>query len=207
MDIKAFFKLSYGLYIVSSSYKSNQSGCVVNTLSQVTADPPKFSVTISKNSFTKKIIEKSGYFTATVLTKKATMDLIGEFGFKSSESTDKFLKFNTKLDENNIKYVTNHMASRYSFKVIDSLDLETHIMFIGKVLEAEILNNDDVMTYSYYHNVIKGSTPKNAPSYQKEPAKKGYICTVCGYFLDSDKIPDDFICPICKQGTDKFKKI
>lgn len=207
MDNKALFKLSYGLYIVSSSYDGQQSGCVVNTLSQVTSKPVKFSVTVSKDNFTSKIIAKSGCFAGVALTQQADMNLIGEFGFKSSEIIDKFAKFNTEIDKNGVKYVTDCAAARYSCKVIDSIDLGTHIMFIGEVLEAEVLSEDEVMTYSYYHSVKKGTTPKNAPSYNEEPVKKGYRCKICGYVLESDEIPEDFICPICGQGKDKFERL
>ena len=37
MDSKAFFKLSYGLYIVTSKNDNQESGCVINTMTQVTA--------------------------------------------------------------------------------------------------------------------------------------------------------------------------
>lgn len=207
MDEKAFFKISYGVYIVSSCDNDKQSGCVVNTLSQVTSKPATLSVTVSKNNFTEKIIEKSGYFAAIVLTQNAPMELIGEFGFKSSKDVDKFAKFNTKLDSNGIKYVTDFAAARYSCKVINSVDLGTHVMFIGEVLDTEVLSNDEVMTYSYYHSVKKGTTPKNAPSYTETTAKKGYRCTVCGYILEADEIPEDFICPVCGAGKDKFEKL
>ncbi|PAB59844.1 flavin reductase [Anaeromicrobium sediminis] len=207
MDTKAFFKLSYGLYIVSSCHEDKQSGCVVNTLSQVTSKPAKLSVTISKDNFTEQIIEKSGYFAAIALTQNAEMDLIGEFGFKKSETVDKFAKFNSKMDEKGIKYITDSAAARYSCKVINKLDLGTHIMFIGEVLEAEVLSEDKVMTYAYYHKVKKGITPKNSPSYKEETGQKGYRCKICGYVLEAEEVPEDFICPICGRGHDQFEKL
>ncbi|GAA0180565.1 flavin reductase [Clostridium sediminicola] len=206
MDTKAFFKLSCGLYIVSSCYDGKQSGCIVNTLSQVTSKPPKLSVTVSKNNFTEKIIQKSGYFNATSLTQNTKMDLIREFGFKCSETVDKFVNFSTKIDENGIKYVTDFASARYSCKVIDTLDLGTHVMFIGQVLESEVLRDDEVMTYSYYHRIKKGITPQNAPSYNEEPLKQGYRCKICGYILESNEIPEDYICPICNAKRDQFEK-
>lgn len=80
-------------------------------------------------------------------------------------------------------------------------------MFIGEVLEAEILCEDEVMTYSYYHSVKKGITPKNAPAYNEETVKKGYRCNICGYVLESNEISEDFICPICGQGKEKFERL
>lgn len=206
MDTKAFFKLSCGLYIVSSCYDDKQSACIVNTLSQVTSKPAKLSVTVSKNNFTEKIIQKSGYFSATSLTQNTEMDLIREFGFKCSETVDKFVKFNTKIDKNGMRYVTDFASAMYSCKVIDTLDLGTHVMFIGQVSEAEVLSTDEVMTYSYYHKVKKGMTPKNSPSYKEETSKQGYRCKICGYILESDEIPKDYICPVCGAKRDQFEK-
>lgn len=207
MDSKAFYKLTYGLYIISSAYEGKTGGCVVNTLAQVTSKPACMSVAINKDNYTTQLIEKSGVFAAVALAQEATMDLIGEFGFKSSRDTDKFVDFQTKTDENGLPYVTEQTLARYSCKAINKLDLGTHIMFIGEVMEAEVLADETPLTYTYYQTVKKGVTPKNAPSYREEPAKKGYRCTICGYIHESDTLPEDFICPICKATADKFEKL
>ena len=208
MDLKAFYKLSYGLYIVSSCDQDRQSGCIVNTLTQVTAEPVQLAVTVNKDNFTKELVEKSGFFTGVDLTESADMDLIGTFGFRSGKTENKFEKFPVKQDLNGVFYVTQDVAARFSCKVVKQLDLDTHVMFIGEVQEAETLSEDDVMTYAYYQQVKKGTTPKNAPSYKgEETQKKGYRCSICGYVLESDTLPPDFICPICKQGADKFVKL
>ena len=183
MDIQAFFKLSYGLYVVSARSGEKKYGCIVNTLQQVTAEPPMLSVAVNKNSVTAKAILDSGRFCGTVLT-----------------------------DENNIPYLTEHAAARYSCEVAGTLDLGTHILIIGKVTEAEILSDEPVMTYDYYHRVVKGGTPPTAPSYKgnisHKPAQKAqWRCKICGYIYEGDPLPADFVCPICGQGADKFEKV
>jgi len=208
MDSKAFYKLTYGLYIVSSAYEGKAGGCVVNTLAQVTSKPACMSVAINKDNYTTRLIEKSGVFAAVALAQEAGMDLIGAFGFKSSQDTDKFIGLNTKTDENGILYVAEQTLARYSCKIVNKLDLGTHIMFIGEVVEAEVLADGTPLTYTYYQTVKKGSTPKNAPSYKEEEAvKKGYRCSICGYIHESDTLPDDFVCPVCKATADKFEKL
>ena len=212
MDIQAFFKLSYGLYVVSARSGEKKYGCIVNTLQQVTAEPPMLSVAVNKNSVTAKAILDSGRFCGTVLTETADLHLIGTFGFKNSEAVDKFAAFSTKEDENNIPYLTEHAAARYSCEVAGTLDLGTHILIIGKVTEAEILSDEPVMTYDYYHRVVKGGTPPTAPSYKgnisHKPAQKAqWRCKICGYIYEGDPLPADFVCPICGQGTDKFEKV
>ena len=167
MDKKAFFKLSYGLYIITTAYDGKNSGCVVNTFTQVTSEPAKVSVAINKNNFTKQQIEKSGSFSAVVLSQDADIKLIGTFGFRSSADTDKFAGLPTKQDAHGNPYVTQSTAARFTCKVIDMVDVGSHVLFIAEVEDAEVLSDAEPMTYSYYHQIKKGTTPKNAPSYQK----------------------------------------
>ncbi len=208
--------MSYGLYLISSVADGKASGCVVNTLAQVTSKPAKVSIAINKDNFTTQTILKSGRFVGVSLAQSADMDLIGEFGFKSSADRDKFAAFPCEKDENGIPYVTAHTTARFSAKVVDQLDLGSHILFVGEVTEAEILSDEEVLTYAYYQKVKKGGTPKNAPSYKEETAPaqqpaggkiKGYQCMICGYILESDTLPPDFTCPVCGMGADKFKPI
>ena len=216
MNTKAFYHLSYGLYIISSVADGKACGCVVNTLAQVTSKPAKVSIAVNKDNATTQAILKSGRFVGVSLAQSADMDLIGEFGFKTSTERDKFAPFTCQKDENGIPYVTEHTTARFSGKVVDQLDLGTHILFVAEVTEAEVLSEEEVLTYAYYQKVKKGGTPKNAPSYKEEAAPaqepaggkiKGYQCTICGYILESDTLPPDFVCPICGMGADKFKPI
>ncbi|MDD3193832.1 MAG: flavin reductase [Oscillospiraceae bacterium] len=212
MDMKAFFKLSYGLYVISAHSGGKDYGCVVNTLQQVTAQPAMLSVAINKNSVTTKAILESGRFCGVALTEAADMDLIGTFGFKNSEAVDKFAAFPTAADQKGVRYLTAHTAARYSCEVKDTLDLGSHLLVIGSVTEAEILSEEPVMTYDYYHRVVKGGTPPTAPSYkgnqEVEPAGKArWRCKICGYIYEGNPLPADFVCPICGQGADHFEKI
>lgn len=213
MDLQAFYKLSYGLYIVSSNLDGKQGGCIVNTVTQVTAEPVQVAVTVNKENFTKKAIEKSGYFTAVALTESADMNLIGTFGFKCSADMDKFEPFASAKDSNGIEYITQNVAARFSCKVLQQVDLGTHVMFIGEAVEAETLSDEEVMTYAYYQLVKKGGTPKTAPSYKGEteysttPSRKGFRCTVCGFVLEADMLPPDYKCPICGKGIEKFVSV
>ena len=206
MNLKAFEKINYGLYIVSSAYQGKVAGCVINTLAQATASPAKCIITINKENYTTGIIQKSGLFTAVALAQSVDMGLIGTFGFHSSADTDKFAGQAFKTDENGIPYICRQTVARYSCKVLDSMDAGTHIVFLGEVLDAEILKDEAPMSYAYYHQVKRGITPPKASSYRPEEVK-GYRCQICGYVLESDTIPGDFICPICGRGKEFLEKI
>ncbi|MXQ74015.1 flavin reductase [Clostridiaceae bacterium DONG20-135] len=207
MDLKAFFKLSYGLYVISSSVGDHKAGCVANTLNQVTNDPARMSVTLNKDNDTMQTIAKSGRFAAIVLSESTNMELIKTFGFQSSKDTDKFSGYDTKMDELGSPYITDHATARFTCKVVNQIDLGTHVMFIGEVESAEVLSEEPVMTYAYYHQVKNGATPKNAPSYQKETKKVGWRCTICGYIYDGDPLPEDYICPLCGAPASAFEKL
>lgn len=208
----SFFRLSYGVYIVTTLSGEKHNGCVANTVVQVAAEPAQLGVSISKDNYTCRMIEESGVFNATVLTEQFDMNLIAAFGFQSGKDVDKFDGFSFETDDRGVRYLTEHMAAMFSCRVISRLDLGSHVFFVDEVVEAQKLEGEPVMTYAYYHQVKKGTTPKNAPSYQKEIAvpgtgKKRFRCMFCGYIVEADSLPDDFTCPICGQGRDAFEEI
>ena len=212
MDLTAFFKLTYGLYVVSTYNNGRNAGCIVNTVTQVTAQPPRLAVAVNKQNTTAKWMIESGCFAATALTQTADMELIGKFGFQSSAEVEKFAGFETGRDALGLPYLKEHAAAHFSCKIVDKIDLGTHWLFIGEVVEAEKLLEEEPLTYSYYHRVLKGGTPKTAPSYKGEeisqesaPAQvKRWRCSVCGYVYEGEQLPGDFTCPWCGQGADKF---
>lgn len=206
MDLKAFDKISYGLYLVCSKNGEKAAGCVVNTLGQVTVEPVRVTVTINKENCTAKMIQETGLFTAVTLAETASMELIGTFGFHSSDEVDKFENCQTKMDANGLPYVSEQAVAWYSCKVVDTMDAGTHFVFLADVLEAEVLEDNSPMTYAYYHTVKKGLTPPRASSYRLDPVK-GYRCQICGYVWESDTLPDDFICPICGRGREVMEKV
>ena len=38
------------------------------------------------------------------------------------------------------------------------------------------------------------------------PAPKKWVCTVCGYVYEGEKVPEDYKCPICGVGANLFKQ-
>ena len=168
MNEKAFFKLTYGLYVIGAKNGEEQSACIVNTLTQVTAVPPRLAVTINKEGYTAELIQASGRFTATALDQRADFPYIGRFGFRTGRDFDKFDGIAHWKDQAGVPFPMDAVCARFSVKVEQTVDLGTHLMFIGTAEEAEMLSDAEPLTYTFYRDVIKGSTPKNAPSYHAE---------------------------------------
>ena len=207
MNNKAFFKLSYGLYVVSSSCDGKDSACIANTFVQVTSEPARVCITLNKNNYTTSLIENSCVYNVGVLLDDIDMDVIRRFGFQSGKDVNKFDGIDYEVDGQNIKQITEGIAASFSVKVISMTDVGTHIMFVGDVIDCKVINEGEVLTYANYHNKKNGTTPKNASSYQADTSKHGWRCTVCGFILEADELPEDFICPVCKQPASVFEKI
>ena len=207
MNNKAFFKLSYGSYVVSSSCDGKDSACIANTFVQVTSEPARVCITLNKNNYTTSLIENSCVYNVGVLLDDIDMDVIRRFGFQSGKDVNKFDGIDYEVDCQNIKQITEGIAASFSVKVISMTDVGTHIMFVGDVIDCKVINEGEVLTYANYHNKKNGTTPKNASSYQADTSKHGWRCTVCGFILEADELPEDFICPVCKQPASVFEKI
>jgi flavin reductase (DIM6/NTAB) family NADH-FMN oxidoreductase RutF/rubredoxin len=227
MNTKALYDISYGLYVVSSKKGDKYNGQVANTVIQVCSDPARISVAINKNNYTHEFITSSKAFTASILDKETPLSFIGDFGFKSGRDVEKFKAVNFKLSENGLPVVTDNALSYLEAKVINEVDVGTHTLFVGELTGAEVLKEGEPMTYAYYHQVKRGTTPKSAPSYVEEKKEEKtemakYKCTVCGYIYDPaagdpdggikpgtafEDIPDDWVCPVCGAAKEDFEKI
>jgi len=228
MDLKTLHKISYGLYVICSKNKEKINGQIANVLFQITSDPPVVAISINKQNLTHEYIDQSKVFTASILAETTPMTFIGNFGFKSGRDINKFEKINYKTGETKAPIVIDNSLAYVEGKVIDKIDCGTHTIFIGKVINAEIIGEGKPMTYEYYHKVKGGVSPKTAPTYDASMDKKKeeekmdrYVCKVCGYIYDPEKgdpdsgiepgtkfedLPDDWVCPLCGATKEDFKK-
>ena len=187
MDITTLFDISYGVYVVSSKKGEKYNGQIANVVTQVTSEPPKILVCLNKKNLTHDYITESKVFSVSILEKETPLKLIGTFGFRSGREFDKFKEAGYKTGKKGIPYLTENTLGYILCEVTETLDVGTHTAFVGKLMEAEKLKQGDPLTYSYYHEVKKGKTDKNAPTYVKENKEKkekskmkSYRCTVCG---------------------------
>ena len=221
MDKKIFRDISYGMYIVSSKSNDNKNvGCVINTLTQITSTEPTISISLNKDNYTNKIIKEKKQFAVSILSEQTSEKTIGTFGYKSSIDTDKFN--NVSFDKiNDLNIVTDNICGYLICEVINIVECQTHDLFIAKVIDTKKVTNNKPMTYKYYHEVLKGKSPANAPTYIEENKNNDhsnqsskYECIICGYIYDDsiekikfEDLPEDWKCPRCGVGKDKFRKI
>lgn len=229
VDNKAFYKLSYGMYIISSFSGDKINGQIANTVFQITSDPQMVAVSINKENLTHEYIQKGKRIGISVLCEDTPMDFIGKFGFKSGRDIDKFSGVSYKMLESGLPIVLENSVSYFELELEKEVDVLTHTIFIGRVVSAEVINDADQMTYKYYQNVKHGKSPKGAPTYlegapeatTKKDIKK-YKCSICGYIYDPslgdtdsgisantlfEDVPNDWVCPICGASKEEFDLI
>ena len=200
MDNKAMFNLSYGLFILTAKDGEKDNGCIVNTVGQVTSQPNRISLTVNKANYTHDMILKTKEFNVSVLAENSKFETYRHWCFQSGRNTDKLESISFKRSANGLVYIADETNAFLSAKVVSTLDLGTHTLFIADVTDGEVLSQVPSATYSFYQNNIK---PKPASTEKR----KGFICTVCGYIYEGETLPDDFICPVCKHPASDFRPL
>ena len=233
LDLESLFKLNYGMCIVSSKRGDKFNGCIVNTVFQLTPEPPMVAVSVNRQCLTHEYITESRIFAVSILFEKAPMLFIGTFGFRSGRDIDKFKGVNYKTGLTGVPIILDNTAAFLEAEVTESIDVVTHTLFIAKITAGETLDENAVpMTYNYYRDIKHGRTPKTAATYVEVKPKaklnkggknmKKYKCLVCGYIYDPavgdpdngvaagtafKDLPDNWVCPECGAGKDEFEPL
>jgi flavin reductase (DIM6/NTAB) family NADH-FMN oxidoreductase RutF/rubredoxin len=232
MNHEAFYKITYGLYVVSSTNGAEKDGYVANTVFQVTAKPPQFAIACNKDNYTCGLISKSQVFAISVLQQETSSELIGLFGYKSGRTLKKFADVPHRTGQTGAPILLQDTLAWFECKVVQTFDVGTHMLFIGELLDGDLTGNTQPpLTYAWYREVKKGKAPKNAPTYieptpTEEPksaaASMGkYVCNTCGHVYDPavgdpdsgippgtrfEDLPADWVCPVCGAAKSEFAK-
>jgi len=168
MDKSVLYQMAYGMYVVSSVKGAEYNGQIANTVFQISSDPATIAISINKQNLTHDYISASKVFTVSILEKEAPLKCIGLFGFKSGKDVKKFESSPFKIGITGAPIALENALSYLEAEVVQTVDVETHSVFIGKIIAGEHLKSGEPMTYAYYHEVKKGLTPKTAPTYIKK---------------------------------------
>ncbi len=205
MDMKAMFKLSYGLFVLTAKRGEKDNGCITNTAIQVTSEPNRISIAVNKANYTHDMVLETGKFNVSIISQKADFDLFKHFGFQSGRDMDKFADFtDCERAENGIFYITKGTNAVISAEVEQSIDLGSHTLFIAKVTDLKVLDAASSATYEYYQENIK---PKPQAVGTTPTGQTVWRCRICGYEYVGEELPADFICPLCKHPASDFEKV
>lgn len=205
MDEKVLFKLSYGLFVLTSFKEGKHNGCIVNTVTQLASDPLTISVAVNKENLTCQMIKETKKMTVSVISEDADFELFKHFGFQSGREVDKFADFkDCKKVYNDTMAITKGTNAYISLYVVSEIDLGSHILFIARPTDGEILSDVPSATYDYYFKNIK---PKPQNTVSADEGKTVWRCKICGYEYVGEELPEDYICPLCKHPASDFEKV
>ncbi len=221
INFEALYKISYGLYIVSSGSKDYGNGFISNTVFQVTADPPRFAACCNKDNHTASVIVSAGSFSVSILHTQTAPGIFGTFGFKSGKNMNKMEGMEIRYGETGVPIILNDAIAYLECKLVESYDVGTHLMFLGELVSADMLDPEkEPLAYSFYRQVKKGVAPKNAPTYidpaklKKKVVDQAFLkweCAACGYIYDEEKegtrfeqLPENWVCPVCGSEKEDF---
>ena len=200
MNPKALFNITYGLYWLSVRSYGQDNACIINTAVQVASDPLTISISVNKANKTHDMLMESGRFNVSALTVDTPFDLFKRFGMQSGRDVNKFVGFEDMERAENGVYILSRYANAYlSCRLLRTVDLGSHTLFIAALEDAQVLSDRPSCTYGYYQSDIK---PK-----PQAPKKKGWVCSVCGHVYEGEELPDDYICPLCRHGKEDFRPI
>ncbi len=198
-DLKALYKIGYGLYVITSNDGKRDNGMICNTVAQVADNPKMVSVTINKQNYSCHVIEQTKKMNVNCLSVDAPFEVFKHYGFQSGRTVDKFAGEEVIRTDNGLAMLPRYINALMSLEVQQTVDLGSHTMFICTISEARVVSKAETMSYAYYQSNVK---PKPAAE-----GKKGWVCKVCGYVYEGDPLPEDFICPLCKHGAADFEPL
>lgn len=189
-------KITQGMYALTTI----GGGCIVDAVSQISAgDNPLITVAVMKSNYTNNLLHENNTFALSVLGLDVNPDIIKVFGLNSTRDINKFEKIKTK-EEMNLPIIEDSLGYMICEK-IDTIENETHTLFIGKLIEADIYKDSEAMSYSYYQEhkeeLIKVETEKG---------QTAWVCKMCGYVYYGDELPKDFTCPMCGVDSSFFER-
>jgi len=197
MDQKALYNLSYGMYLLTTREEGKDYGCIINTAVQVARDPDRIAISVQNDNKTCEVLKRTELFNLSAVTADAPFDLFRQFGMQSARDVEKFRGY-PGIDRapNTLPILSQYGNMYLSVYVTDTVDLGSHTLFIGELLDGQVLNGKPSCTYAHYHAEIKPK-PKKAETKQWE-------CRICGYVYEGEEVPDDYKCPLCQHGKEDF---
>ncbi len=203
MDKKALYSLSYGVFMLATKAGDKVNGCITNTCMQVANNPTRIAFACISQNYTCDLIKESGIFALTLLDQTCTFETIKHFGFQTGREVDKFADFETPVNDKGIPYLGWQACAVICGKVVDSMDLGSHTLFIGEVEDAKVLSENAPLTYADYQSKVK---PKpQAPRQERKIV--AWKCKICGYIYEGSELPADFECPVCGHPAEDFEPI
>ena len=209
---KILTSLSYGMCAIGAKGPAAPNACIVNTVVQISSYPMTVAVSINHSNFTNECIKHCGLFTVSVLSEETSGAVIGALGFTSGRDGSKLDNVRHKILQEGVPVIQEDICCWFLCKVVHSVETVTHTIFIAEPIAGSESIKGKPMTYEFYTTVIKGKSPKYAPTYlpEEEETLEKHTCTICKFdytdpLIPFEELPDSWVCPICGAPKSVFR--
>ena len=210
-------QMTMGIYVVTSSDGTRLNGQTANSIIQGTSEPTQVIAILNKSNLTTELVQSSLRFGVNVMGQDS-YETVAAFGFVSGRDKDKFATMEHQSIQG-VPMLTQDALSGFTCEVVQQMDIGTHILFVGVVNDGfvnPIKAPIHPMSYEDFRHLKKGEGLGVTTREDNKPNKREgrYVCDVCGWIYDLATIgvpfedqPEDYVCPICGAGKDRFRAL
>lgn len=217
MDRKVLHKLSYGLYVVTTTFEGRMNGQIADAVMQVNAAPKQtVALSLNNDNFTTELVKKSGKIALSILSQNYDPQIIANFGMQSGRSVDKFADFPPQISGSGLPYYTGGgFCGWLEGTVIEQQTVGSHTIFVIEVTDGALCDDPQPLIYADY--LDRKRQPQAEVKVEAKPEveievmpatddEPTWRCTICGHTVQGD-LDENYRCPLCGVGRELFERI
>ncbi len=150
--IKAISKMPFGIYVLTTADKEKINGMIASWVSMISYDPPLIMAAIHPNRYSHKLLEKSGSFVLNILSQDQK-DFLSRF--KGPDPMGKFTGIDYRAGQTGSPILSDCIGY-LECKVVERYKPGNHTLFIGEIIDAELLQDQVPLSTLDYEGVYLG---------------------------------------------------
>ena len=152
--IQALGKMTYGIYVLTTSYNDRINGMIASWVTQVSYDPLLIQVAVHPNRYSHNLIEQSGCFALHSIAIEQS-DYLNRF--KGSDSQSKFSSIPWSRGQTGCPIIKDCIAF-FELKLVEKYAPGNHTLFIGEVVAAGLNSEKKPFTNLDYKGLYLGKS-------------------------------------------------
>ena len=152
---RALKKLTTGIYIVTTKQESQINGMVASWVSQVSFSPPLIMVAVKKERYSHKMITAGKVFALNILSKQQKKEV--PFFKGPHKPEEKFYNTPYEIKKTGAPIIIDALAY-LDCVLTGQFTPGDHTLFIGEVIEGDVLKDGDPLSSHDLEHVYGGIT-------------------------------------------------
>ena len=151
--IPALAKMTYGIYVLTSYFDNKINGMIASWVSQISYEPPLVMAAVHTNRYSHQLIEEGGVFALHALTL-SQKDYLRRL--KGPDPAAKFAGIEWERGLTGCP-ILKECAAYLECRVTETFKPGNHTMFIGEIVAAKQVADEDMLTTMDYEGIYLGN--------------------------------------------------